>query len=172
MPNYPVAKLVVPAELQHVANGKLKQSQLKPLKCGGFMWHGAADAFNRMYVAAKKDGFTLRNIGDYRSYPRQEALFLQRYADKPTGRNPKVTRTWQGKTWYLKKGMSPCGVPGTSNHGLGLAIDLDVTNPKLYAWLDKHGPDFGFYLQGKPTTPDGKKNPEFEAWHWQYCPGR
>jgi hypothetical protein len=26
---------------------------------------------------------------------------------------------------------------------------------------------YPFYLQGKPTLPNGKKNPEFEAWHWQ-----
>jgi peptidoglycan hydrolase-like protein with peptidoglycan-binding domain len=34
----------------------------------------------------------------------------------------------------------------------------------------ENAPRFGFYLQGAPTK-DGKPNPEYEAWHWQYCIG-
>lgn len=34
----------------------------------------------------------------------------------------------------------------------------------------ENAPRFGFYLQGAPTK-DGKPNPEYEAWHWQYCLG-
>ena len=35
----------------------------------------------------------------------------------------------------------------------------------------ENAPNYGFYLQGAPTKADGKANPEYEAWHWQYCIG-
>ena len=68
---YPYKKLVVPAALQGVDNGKLSGKILRPVKCGGQMWEGAAEAFNRMYDQATLSGIKLRNIGDYRSYEQQ-----------------------------------------------------------------------------------------------------
>jgi LAS superfamily LD-carboxypeptidase LdcB len=130
------------------------------------MWSWAAVAFNLMHAEAKKAGIKLQNIGDYRPYSEQLAMFNDRYMDKETGRVPTVTRKWQGKTWYLKKGKSPSGVPGTSNHGLGLAMDINVQDGKVGKWLCENAPKYGFYLQGSDP-----KSPEFELWHWQYCVG-
>jgi LAS superfamily LD-carboxypeptidase LdcB len=161
---YPYKKLVVPAALQGVDNGKLSGKLLASVKCGGQMWSGAAEAFNRMYDQAILSGIKLRNIGDYRSYEAQLGLFKQRYALEDLGRKPTVTRTWDGKTWYLKPGMAPCSTPGKSNHGLGLAIDLDVTTAKVLDWMCANAPTYGFYLQS-----DDPSSPEFEAWHWQFA---
>ena len=178
--NHPVAKMVLPKEVAKVGNGKLTPKMMKRVKCGGNMWVGAADAFNAMYDAALAAGHKLRNIGDYRPFDGQLSMFMDRYSDKQTGRKPEITRTYQGKKWYLKKGKSPSGTPGTSNHGFGLAIDLAIDNKgkiqaiggtKAYAWMCENAPSYGFYLQGAPTRPDGKANPEYEAWHWQYCLG-
>lgn len=164
---YPVKKVVVPAALKTVPNGKLPPKMLKPVKCGGQLYTTAADAFNRMWAAAKADGITLSNQGDYRPYSAQLALFKQRYTLKDLGRKPRVTRRFEGQTWYLRPGVAPCAVPGTSNHGLGLAIDLDTRAAKTFDWLRRNAPKYGFYLQGKPTRPDGTPNPEYEPWHWQ-----
>ena len=161
---YPYKKLVVPAALQGVENGKLSGKMLRPVKCGGQMWEGAADAFNRMYDQAIQSGIKLRNVGDYRSFEAQYQLFKQRYSTVDLGRSPTVTRTYDNKTWYLRPGMAPSSTPGKSNHGLGLAIDLDVTTAKVLDWLCLNAPTFGFYLQS-----DDPSSPEFEAWHWQYC---
>lgn len=161
---YPYKKLVVPAALQGVPNGKMSGKILAPVKCGGQMWVDAAEAFNRMYDQATLSGMKLRNVGDYRSFEAQLGLFKQRYALEDGGRKPTVTRTYEGKTWYLKPGMAPCSTPGKSNHGLGLAIDLDVTTAKVLDWLCANAPTYGFYLQS-----DDPSSPEFEAWHWQYC---
>jgi LAS superfamily LD-carboxypeptidase LdcB len=161
---YPYKKLVVPAALQAVPNGKLSGKILRPVKCGGQMYVEAAEAFDRMYDQAVQSGIKLRNVGDYRSFDAQLGLFKQRYALEDLGRKPQVTRTYEGKTWYLKPGMAPCSTPGKSNHGLGLAIDLDVTTAKVLDWLCANAPAFGFYLQS-----DDPSSPEFEAWHWQFC---
>jgi D-alanyl-D-alanine dipeptidase len=178
---HPVTKMVLPKDLQKIENGKLTKEMLVKLDFGGVLYKDAAVAFNALYKAAKAAGYELMNIGDFRPYERQLEMFKDRYSEKDLGRNPQITRTWNGKTFYLKPGKSPSGVPGTSNHGLGLAIDVGLrvngklatlsSSPRAYRWMCENAPSYGFYLQGAPTRPDGKPNPEYEAWHWQYCVG-
>lgn len=179
---YPYKKLVLPSALKGQINGKLDKALLTTVKTGGKMWTVAAGAFNKMYDEAKAAGITLRNIGDYRSFEGQLQMFNDRYSLKDDGRKPQVTRTFEGKTWYLKKGKAPSAAPDPtgksgSNHGWGLAIDLAVedkkgqilsisSDKKALKWMCENAPRFGFYLQG-----DDPKSPEFEAWHWQYCEG-
>lgn len=182
---YPYKPLRVPAELARQINGRLDKNLLARTKAGGLMWKDAAVKFNRLYDAAKTAGFTLRNIGDYRSYDDQVAMFMDRYEpakpnDKRLKKKGTVTRQYHGKTWILKKGKSPSAAPDPtgkngSNHGWGLAIDLAVegkkgeiiglgSHRKAMRWMCENAPKYGFYLQGSDP-----KSPEFEAWHWQFC---
>lgn len=170
---YPSIKLVLPSELKNVKNGEVPAHLLRKNSIGGTMYHWATFAFDIMAHEAKKAGIEFQNIGDFRPYAGQLAMFRDRYSDKPTGRVPEVTRKFEGKTWYLKKGKAPSGTPGTSNHGMGLAIDLALKggkslggNAKAMAWMCENAPKYGFYLQGSDP-----KSPEFEAWHWQYAVG-
>jgi LAS superfamily LD-carboxypeptidase LdcB len=173
---YPAKKVVVPADLKGVENGKIPPRKLGKTVIGARLWRGAVPAFDRMYEDAKAAGITFVNVGDYRTYARQLAMFKDRYARKDQGRVPKVTRVFEGKVYYLKPGKSPSAVPGTSNHGLGMAIDLAVkvgnetkplgSSPVAERWLRRNGPKYGFYLQS--SNPN---SPEFEIWHWQYCEG-
>lgn len=118
---HPVEKMIIPKELQNVENGKLKLNQLAKVKCGGQMWAKAAKAFNALYDEAAKAGHKLQNIGDYRPLEAQLSMFMSRYSDAKTKRNPEITRKYNNKVWYLKEGMSPSGTPGTSNHGLRIS---------------------------------------------------
>jgi len=167
-PKYPYKKMVLPKELTSMKDetGKLTPEMLTTSVNGAKFWRWAGIAFNQMFNDAEKAGFKLQNIGDYRSYEQQLAMFKERYSTTDGGRKPQVTRTWDGKTWYLKPKMSPSSSPGKSNHGLGLAIDLNVTNPKTLDWLCENAPKYGYYLQS-----DNPASPEFEAWHWQYVCG-
>lgn len=166
--SYPVKRLVVPARLGKYPNGKLPRRLLRKTNAGGLLYKDAAKSFNKMYASAKADGITLVLTGNgYRSYETQYRLFMDRYSPKNTGRVPQVTRWFDGRRYWLKKGKSPSATPSTSNHGYGLAVDINVHDPRVFAWLDANAPKFGFYLQGKPTRPDGSRNPEYEAWHWQ-----
>jgi LAS superfamily LD-carboxypeptidase LdcB len=167
---YPYKKVLVPAELANYPNGKLPSHVLDDLSGGGELYKYAAVAFNVMRKEAQEAGIHLKNIGDYRPYERQLALFLDRYGIFPTGRVPQITRVWEGRTYFLRQGKSPSATPGTSNHGLGLAIDLDTTDSRVLSWLCYNAPKYGFYLQGPPSY-FGRKNPEYEPWHWQYCLG-
>lgn len=179
---YPFTPLVLPSMLRGQINGRLDKNLLERVATGGKMLKPAAVAFNAMYAEAQKQGITLKNIGDYRSFDGQLAMFMDRYSLKNDGRKPQVTRQYEGKTWFLKKGKAPSAAPDPtgkrgSNHGWALAIDLAVegkkgqilnigSDKKAVRWLCENAPRFGFYLQG-----DNPKSPEFEIWHWQYCVG-
>ena len=119
--SHPVAKMVLPKQIEKVGNGNLTDKMLTTVKCGGKMWTTAAVAFNAMYDAALAAGHKLKNIGDYRPLDAQLALFNDRYSLKDEGRNPKITRNYNGKTWYLKPGKAPAGTPGTSNHRIWIS---------------------------------------------------
>lgn len=179
---YPFTPMVLPSILKGQINGRLDKNLLERVATGGKMVKPAAVAFNAMYAEAQKAGITLKNIGDYRSFEGQLAMFMDRYSLKDQKRKPQVTRQYEGKTWYLKKGKAPSASPDPtgkrgSNHGWGLAIDLAVegrkgqilnigSDKKAVRWMCANAPRFGFYLQG--SNP---KSPEFEIWHWQYCVG-
>ena len=163
------------ATLRKYPNGKLPDDLLLQIHTGrpGFtarLYGPAAWWYNVMWSTAKAEGITLRSVSrGYRSYATQEALFLDRMSRTATTRVPVVTRKWNGKTWWLKRGKAPVASPGKSSHGAGLAQDIDVNDPKVFAWLCVNGPRFGFYLDGPRTLANGKKNPNFEAWHWTFC---
>ena len=174
---YPHMKLVVPSALKAHKNGQLPANLLAKVKTGGQMHAPAAVQFDKMYDAALAAGFKLKNVGDYRSFEGQLSMFMDRYVTEDTGTG--VTRKYEGKTWYLKKGKAPSAAPDPtglkgSNHGWGLAIDLgyDVNGKltsmggKCFEWMCANAPKYGFYLQGSDP-----KSKEFEAWHWQYCLG-
>ena len=166
----PVKKIKLDATLRKCGNGKIPNSLLVKLRGGGKLYAPAAAKYNAMYDAALRDGIKLRPLASgYRPLSVQESMFFDRYSSKPTLRVPKVTRKYQGKTWWLRRGKSPSATPGTSPHGWGLAQDINVQDHAVFSWLCANGPRFGFYLQGRRLLPNGKPNPEFEAWHWQYC---
>lgn len=173
----PFIKLVVPTPLTKFKNGQLPANVLARIKTGGLMYAPVATQFDKMYDAALAAGHKLKNVGDYRSFASQLAMFRDRYVLENTGTG--VTRTFEGKTWYLKKGKAPSATPDPtglkgSNHGWGLAIDLGYeANGRLtsmggacFDWMCANAPKYGFYLQG-----DNRASKEFEAWHWQYCLG-
>lgn len=173
----PYIKLVVPTALKQFKNGQLPANVLAKVKTGGQMYAPVAAQFDKMYDAAIAAGHKLRNVGDYRSFEGQLAMFRDRYVLENTGTG--VTRTFEGKTWYLKKGKAPSAAPDPtglkgSNHGWGLAIDLGYEargqllgmGGACFDWMCANAPTYGFYLQG-----NDKKSKEFEAWHWQYALG-
>ena len=173
MTTYPVLKIIMPKKLKGFANGLVPDKMLRPVKGGGQLEAHAATAWGAMQLAAYFDGIDLsKNVGAYRSLIAQKALFAQRYSSTQTGRVPQVTRTLGGKTWYLKRGMSPAASPGNSSHGWGLAIDVASASGDRLKWLLGDGfltcnaLKYGFSWQVADS-----KDKSFEAWHLQYFAG-
>lgn len=161
---YPVKPVRLPKDLNGVENGKVP-TKLMHRVFGGYMHKLAAQAFYCMALEAKKANIHLKpsSRGDmYRSYEAQERVFLARYQLRKN-KSP-ITRQWKGKTWYLKSGVAPVAVPGTSNHGWGLAIDIAGASGPTLEWLLQNAHKYGFTWE----VADG---PGAEAWHIRYVSG-
>jgi D-alanyl-D-alanine carboxypeptidase/Putative peptidoglycan binding domain len=158
-----IVPIVMPKDLKGVEPGKLPESLLRPIPGGGKLHWLAANAWNAMVAKAKADGLELKptSSGDlYRSYESQLASFKQRYVlEKIEGTS---TKSFEGKTWYLKKGMAMLATPGKSNHNLGIAVDVhSAGEPKRLNWLIENVKDFGFSWEVVPSEP----------WHLRYVCG-
>jgi len=158
-----VVPIVVPADLKGIQPGKLPENLLRQIPGGGKLHWRAANAWNAMVAKAKADGLELKptSLGDlYRSYDSQLAGFKQRYVLKPI--EGTSTKSFEGKTWYLKKGMAMLATPGKSNHNLGIAVDVhSAGEPKRLNWLIANVKDFGFSWEVVPSEP----------WHLRYVCG-
>lgn len=158
-----IVDVKMPIALKGVEPGKLHPSLLRDIPGGGKLFYLAADAWLAMVEAAKADGIELKptSAGDtYRSYDSQKAGFLQRYSLQDTGTGK--TKTFEGKTWYLKKGMATLATPGTSKHNLGIAVDVaNAGEPKRLKWMIENVAKFGFSWEVVPEEP----------WHLRYTEG-
>jgi len=150
-----IVPIVMPKDLKGIDPGKLPDSLLRAIPGGGKLHWRAADAWNAMVAKAKADGLELKptSSGDlYRSYESQLASFKQRYVLEPIAGTS--TKSFEGKTWYLKKGMAMLATPGKSNHNLGIAVDVhSAGEPKRLNWLIANVKDFGFSWEVVPSEP-------------------
>lgn len=177
----PVVRVTMPADLAKATNGRLWPSQLAPMHLPGAntaVLHSlAARAFGALFVAALAETgqtMTATSAADcYRSFDLQLAAWNARMVPKY---NPLIcTRTskvWNGKTWWLRRGMAQVATPGSSNHGWGLAVDVGLWdaserkvrpvdgNPWFWGWLLANAASFGLSWEVQS-----------EPWHLRYTAG-
>jgi hypothetical protein len=158
-----IVPVVLPKDLKGIEPGKLPANLLKAVPGGGKMHWIAAAAWTAMVEKAKAEGVELKptSAGDtYRDYESQKKGFLTRYQlEEVAGTS---TKTFEGKTWYLKKGMAMLATPGKSQHNLGLAVDVhSASEPKRLNWLIANVKEFGFSWEVVPSEP----------WHLRYVNG-
>jgi len=117
-------------------NGKLPDSALVPIGVGSHrLAPDAALAFRRMSAAANADGVDIGVTDSYRTYESQVDVAKR-------------------KGLYSQGGLA--AKPGTSDHGMGLALDLDL-DAKAQSWMRANGSKFG-YIEDTPREP----------WHWKF----
>lgn len=164
----PVVAVVRPAALLCTANGELPVESLRSIGVAGQLEASCAyDAWNALWSAAQEVAIELTWTygGTYRSLSMQERLFLQRWQTTPI---PRETALWAGQKWYLRYGVSRAAVPGTSNHGWGLAVDVAAgaspdearsISPHM-PWLIDNAIGFGWSWESQS-----------EPWHLRYWAG-
>ena len=119
-----------------LSNGRLDPSQLAPIGVGSHRLHPeAASAFQLLMAAAKADGVDIGVTDSYRSYDAQVDVARR-------------------KGLYSQGGLA--AKPGTSSHGYGLAVDLDLDS-RAQSWMRTNGARFGF-VEDTPREP----------WHWKF----
>lgn len=128
----------VPTDLAAYGNGRIPATALTPIGVGQHrLWAPAAHGFKNMTAAAARDGVKIGVTDSYRSYDQQVDLAKR-------------------KGLYKNGGLA--ATPGTSDHGWGRSVDLDL-DAKAQAWMRKNGPTYGF-VEDVPREP----------WHWTFKP--
>jgi D-alanyl-D-alanine carboxypeptidase len=125
-----------PVELAKYGNGKVPTTALESIGSGDHRLYGpAAQAFKAMSRAASAEGVTLPINDSYRSYDEQVKMAKE-------------------KGLYGQGGLA--AKPGTSEHGWGLSLDIEV-NSKSSQWLKTNAGKYGF-----------ANNVAGEPWHWTF----
>lgn len=137
---------------------------------GQFFDTRAIDSLNAMLEGAKMQGFATYISTAYRPYSTQAYIFY--------GKASQIA--WGGEVSYEDAEMKArelVAYPGTSEHQLGLAVDivdssatvLDaemLEDMPLLVWLKEHCHEYGFILR----YPKDKKDITgwYEPWHFRY----
>ena len=128
----------IPTDLAAYGNGKIPPTALQEVGGTGHkLWAPAAEQLTKLIADAKKDGVTIGITDSYRSYDEQVSLAKR-------------------KGLYSQGGLA--AKPGTSEHGWGMATDLDL-NAKALSWMRANAGKYGF-----------DENVPRETWHWAYKP--
>jgi zinc D-Ala-D-Ala carboxypeptidase len=126
-----------PAEFVPYGNGRIPEELLVPVGQGGHKLHAPASAsYQQMRADAAAQGIDLKLTDSYRPYEEQVDLARR-------------------KGLYSQGGLA--AQPGTSIHGWGLAIDINVNDPTTLSWLRANAGRYG-WVEPVPR----------EAWHWEY----
>ena len=145
-----------------ILNGRLDVAALVAVP-GGLLRADAADAWIRVRAATGLDLRPTSWADTYRPYYVQERIFRERYTTAyVTGIDP---RRWLGQTWWRLPGTASAAVPGTSNHGWGVAIDVTGLGGfagSAYARLAEVAPAHGWSNRAGRSIG--------EPWHWEYTP--
>lgn len=162
----PERSITLPAVLVGQANGRLPASILVDTagEAGGptvRLCMPAARSWRALCAAARAAGHVVKATSaadSYRSYEQQENAFRTRYTTTYLAGRP--YKTWNGVRWYQRPNTAQLAVPGTSNHGLAVTVDVANASGALLAWLVANAPRFGWFweLQDEP-------------WHIRYCTG-
>ena len=128
----------IPTDLAAYGNGKIPKTALHQVgDTGHRLWAPAAEQLTKLIADAKKDGVTIGITDSYRSYEEQVDVARR-------------------KGLYSQGGLA--AKPGTSDHGWGMAVDLDLDS-KAQAWMRANAGRYGF-VEDTPREP----------WHWAYTP--
>lgn len=171
----PIAPVTLPADLVGQPNGRIPAELLVDVGPSGLLHHTAARAWKAFVADAASNGLPLTYTygGTYRTLAAQTVLFESRYAPGGAGGGCKF---YKGGWWCKKTAnLATAAVPGTSNHGLGLAVDLaldsDISDglgpddaiavsQKVVDWLIANAHRYGFSAELQS-----------ERWHWRYVTG-
>jgi D-alanyl-D-alanine carboxypeptidase len=121
----------------------------------------AADALEKLFAAAKKDGIYLAGVSGFRSYQLQKSLF-DSYVKQ------------QGEA----EARRYSAVPGHSEHQTGLAIDVSGSSGACAAencfgdtpeakWVAQHAPEYGYIIR-YPKGKEAITGYAYEPWHIRF----
>jgi zinc D-Ala-D-Ala carboxypeptidase len=136
-------------------------------KEGLFLRKETYEAYKKMRWAALQDSVSLTIISATRNFEYQKGIWDTKW---------QTFKTIKDATVRAKKIMEYSAMPTCSRHHWGTDIDLNTVSSdffnkaegkKMYEWLSKNAPRFGFC---QPYTAGRKTGYKEEKWHWSYTP--
>lgn len=122
-----------------------------------------------MLQAAKSEGLNPLICSSYRTNEKQERLYQNKVSEYLSQGYSKVEASDKAAFWVAR--------PGTSEHQLGLAVDIVSTkNQRLdrsqentveQQWLIQNSWKYGFVLR-YPTNKNSIRGVGYEPWHYRY----
>lgn len=137
-------------ELIRLSNGEQVDSRIYP-------------DLQEMFDDARGAGYSLFVRAGYRSEEDQEDLMEDKIeAYRQEGYSQREAEH-EAEKWVAK--------PGTSEHELGLAVDINAEGQtdgnRLYQWLAEHSWKYGFILR-YPAEKEAITGIDYEPWHFRY----
>ncbi len=138
-------------ELTKLSNGQSVDSRIYP-------------ALQQMFDDARADGVCPIVASGYRTAKEQQSLMDEKIADyKQEGDSPEEAKS-KAEEWVA--------VPGTSEHQLGLAADINAdgihsAGNEVYEWLEKNAHRYGF-VKRYPSDKTEITGTIHEPWHYRY----
>ena len=137
-------------ELIRLSNGEQVDSRIYP-------------DLQEMFDDARGAGYSLFVRAGYRSEEDQENLMEDKIeAYRQEGYSQREAEH-EAEKWVAK--------PGTSEHELGLAVDINAEGQtdgnRLYQWLADHSWKYGFILR-YPAEKEEITGIDYEPWHFRY----
>lgn len=138
-------------ELQELPNGQAVDKRIYP-------------ELQEMFDAARSQGIYPEIGSSYRTTETQQAIMEEKIA------------TFQGQGYSYedakKEAKKWVALPGTSEHELGLAVDINAkpnvsTDKAVYRWLADNAYRYGFILR-YPSDKVAITGVDYEPWHYRY----
>ncbi|MBQ3252880.1 MAG: D-alanyl-D-alanine carboxypeptidase family protein [Oscillospiraceae bacterium] len=133
--------------------------QLQLVKVEGYQVDATcAEALQTMLSACRKAGNKVRINSAYRDEKKQQSIW-EDYRKNYMAQGYSYAEAEKMTAGYV-------AVPGTSEHHLGVGIDLG-SGKKTYAWLAAHCWEYGFILR-YPEDKTETTGFNYEPWHFRY----
>lgn len=132
---------------------------LKTIADGEQVDRRIAGTLNDMLNDAEAQGYEVHLNAGFRTSAEQQALFEDKVAAFCAGGYDDVTASELAGQWVSR--------PGTSEHELGLAVDIGTETPALYDWLQDNSWRYGF-IQRYPENKTALTGVAHEPWHYRY----
>lgn len=140
------------------------QPQLMTLSNGKEVDERIYPSLQKMFDQARSEGVYPIVASAYRTAEKQQSIMDEKIAEyQANGYSAEKAKT-EAEKWVA--------IPGTSEHQLGLAVDINAdginsAGYEVYDWLDKHAHEYGFIRRFPESKTDitGVAN---EPWHYRY----
>lgn len=138
-------------QLTELSNGKKVDSRIYP-------------ELQEMFNAARAQGYGLFVREGYRTQEEQQQLMNEKIEAYENERKSKSEAKKLAEQWVA--------IPGTSEHQLGIAVDINADTTKssrddVYNWLEENAHTYGF-IKRYPSNKTDITGVINEPWHYRY----